>query len=273
VSEGKRDEPTVPSSVAPARPTEHNTAEMANRYLEQGLPDRAAEIFRKLLELNPDDQSLRNRLIEAEAAIARTRAAMPRRHGDGEPFGMLDLEELPDGYGVDECELIARDPGSLFAYWEITDGGLDVARRQLGEQGAGAKLILRIFSDAAGGREIRDHALGERRGRRYFPSVRPGKRVRGAVGLIDESGLFAPIAHSSTIRVPPGEPAPYDRNAVAWMEVEPARTAGREIEPPKIVRGPETGTHVERTPTGAPTGELGPAPSSSPWRWRPGSGS
>jgi hypothetical protein len=282
----------VPSSTF-ARPIEHETETMARLYYTQGLPDRAAEIYRKLLAREPDNAQLAARLAEAEAAFAGVKRATTDASArsaaagqlvaplpaSGEPFGMLDFEELPEGYGVDECELIARDPFHLFAYWEVTDGGLDVARRHLGDDARDARLILRVFTIAAEAlargvtRDTRDHALDSHRGRRYLPSLRPGAQVRAAVGLVAGSGLFAPIAHSSTVRIPPTEPAPPSPGE--WIEVEPARSGGREREPVKILRGPGTVVHSERgvTPPGAPgAAEGGPYPS-SPGKRPPSSGS
>jgi hypothetical protein len=281
----------VPSSTF-MRGHEHDTETMARLYLAQGLPDLAAEIYRKLLAREPENGNLRARLAEAEAAMAgQKRAATQAREqvgttkvpqpAPGEPFGMLDFEELPDGYGVDECELIARDPFHLFAYWEVTDGGLDLARSHLGDEAGSARLVLRVFTITAGvaARDTRDHALDGNRGRRYLPTPRPGAQVRAAVGLVASSGLFAPIAHSSTVRVPHVEPAPP--SAVTWMEVEPASGRVRERQPPRIIRGPGAEGHAERALPGsavpgapaAGVGSSGGGPGSSPGKWRPGSGS
>ena len=49
-----------------------------------------------------------------------------------EPIGMLDFEELPEHYGVDECEVLDKDPFWVFAYWEVTDRGLAAARGAAG---------------------------------------------------------------------------------------------------------------------------------------------
>ena len=59
---------------------------------------------------------------------------------------MLDFEELPESYGVDECEVLYKDPFWVFAYWEVTDGGLGAARAQLGQSADGARLVLRLFT-------------------------------------------------------------------------------------------------------------------------------
>src|SRR5262249_13460360 len=92
-------------------------------------------------------------------------------------------------------------------------------------------------------RESRDHVLDWNHGRRYFQSPRPGAKVRAAVGLVTPSGLFAPIAHSSQLRVPPAEPSAHV--STEWMEVTPARTRGLEREPIGApLRGAPTGERI-----------------------------
>lgn len=299
----------VPSSTLPARPVENDPEAMAGHYLQQGLPERAAEIYRQLIVKSPHDPEVARLLAAAEDAIL-AKAHPPARPADarsgphtgdgrilptasriepapGEPFGMLDFEEPPDGYGVDECELIARDPFHLFTYWEVTERGLADARGHLADQADGAKLILRMFTTTATvengtTRDTRDHELGSHRGRRYLPSPRPGALVRAAIGLVARSGLFAPIANSSTARIPPAEPAPP--TAPEWIEVVPVRRGALDLDPIQVIRSPETALHGERglpgesLPGGAPSSppESGPAVGESPtgpgsWRWRPGS--
>jgi hypothetical protein len=167
---------------------------------------------------------------------------------------MLDLEELPEIYGVDECEVLYKDPWWVFAYWEVTDGGLEAARAQLGPSAGSARMVLRLFTTVQDGaevqRQVNDIDLHGRHGRRYLPSVKPGVHLRVAVGLLSPEGYFAPIAHSSLQRIPYAEPAPP--GPVEWMEVIPAR--GRVKDPIVIVRrGP--GEHVERGPLGEAEGE------------------
>ncbi|MSP63157.1 MAG: DUF4912 domain-containing protein [Myxococcales bacterium] len=303
--------PAASSSIVPVRPVEADTETMARLYLQQGRPERAAEIYRKLLAIEPQDAALRERLVLAEDAILAdaAREADQARGGRAapppgihpppparaqEPHGMLDLEELPDGYGVDECELIVRDPYHLFAYWEVTDGGLGDARRHLGDEAGDAKLVLRMFVTHPGERgttrDTRDHALDQRRGRRYLPAPKPGLQVRAAIGLVARSGLFAPIAHSGAVRIPPAEPAPT--TVPVWIEVPAASSAGGDAEPIRVLRGEEVRAHSERglpaagrpAPSALPAlpgrdasdasePEEGPGRPTSPWRRRPGSSS
>lgn len=264
---------TPPGSLGPPRPVEKHTPESVRRLLDQGLPDRAVEVLRLLLVESPEERVLLLLLAEAEQALEAARRTHSRRHAPpvGEPFGMLDFEELPEAYGVDECELLVRDPFHLFAYWEVTEHGLHVARGHLGDEAREAKLVLRLFI-VGPSRETRDHPLEHHRGRRYWPTPRPGIQLRAACGLVAPSGLFAPIAHSSTVRVPPAEPAPSDAGALRWMEVAPPASDGREREPIRIVRRDiPPSEHVERTPSTPSVSEPSPSPT-SPWRWRPGSG-
>src|SRR5262249_28428929 len=85
--------------------------------------------------------------------------------------------------------------------------------------------------------------------------------LRVAVGLLSKEGYFAPIAHSSLLRVPPAEPQP---GSVEWMEVLPAKGRGRIREPLVIVRrGAE---HAERgvcAPDAFGGGSAGTSPSAA----------
>lgn len=186
-----------------------------------------------------------------------------------EPIGMIDFEELPETYGVDECELLYKDPFWVFAYWEVTDGGLSSARAQLGQSAESARLVMRMFTTVPGpegiDRQIHDVELSWNHGRRYLQAPKPGAHLRVAVGLLSHEGYFAPIAHSSLVRVPPAEPQP---GPVEWMEVVPPRTRGRTREPIVIVRrGADRNERGVRAPEGFDTEERGGA---SPSGRRPG---
>ncbi|MDB4965665.1 MAG: Cobalamin biosynthesis protein BluB [Myxococcales bacterium] len=166
-------------------------------------------------------------------------------HGPREPLHMLDFEELPETYGVDECEVLFRDPFSVFAYWEITDGGVSSARAQLGQSADSSRLVMRMFTTVPGvegvDRQIHDLDLPWNHGKRYLQAPKPGAHLRVAVGLLSGEGYFAPIAHSSLVRVPPAEPQP---GPVEWMQVIPPKTRGRTREPLVVVR--RGGDHAER---------------------------
>jgi hypothetical protein len=254
---------------------------MARLYREEGLFDRALEIYEKLAALDPEDvelrtaiEELRGKLGTANAAEAETARPASPPAAPGEPMWMLDLEELPETYGLDECELLYKDPFWVFAYWEVTDQGLNAARAQLGPSSASARLVLRLFTTSQGehgvDRQVQDLELTWNHGRRYFQAPLSGAHLRVAVGLLSAEGYFAPIAHSSLVRVPWAEPAAP--GPVEWMEVLPGRSRGREREPLVIVRRGHD--HEERAwqDAGA-SGHWDVLPGSSKGRWTPGSGS
>ena len=205
-----------------------------------------------------------------------------------EPFGMLDLEEPPETYGVDEVTILARDPHTLFVYWEVTGDGRAAARAALRGDGA---LLLRVFSvstspEGQSETQTIDVRLDWDHGRRYLAAPRPGAHVTAAVGLVAADGRFAPICHAPRIKVPWADPGPD--GPVEWMDVEPSRSRGGELERPRIrQRGPASalagagraglprwhggswqhvaGSRVPLREGAVPSWEEMP---SSPWRWR-----
>ncbi len=142
---------------------------------------------------------------------------------------------LPETYGVDEVGVLCKDPSWYFVYWEVTEAGLEAARTQLGLTGGAedqARLVLRVLP-AAGerrgrdGRDIRDIPvdLHVRHGRRYLEAPRQNPVFRVAIGLLGADGLFAPIAHSPTVRTPPHQAS--GETSIEWLHVLPSRGDGR----------------------------------------------
>jgi hypothetical protein len=262
----------IPSSTVHPHAEELETLTMARLYMQEGQLDRALEIYEKLAQLDPTDEEMRAVLDDLRKKTSAEPPPPPAPAPSGEPLFMLDLEELPETYGLDECEVLYKDPFWVFAYWEVTDHGLNGARAQLGPSAASARLVLRLFTtvQTANGveRSVHDIDLTWNHGRRYFQPSRPGAHLRIAVGLLSPEGYFAPIAHSSLVRVPYAEPGP--EGPVEWMEVLPGRSRGRDREPLVIVRRGHD--HVERAFYGA--GERGAfeeEPGSSKGRWNPSS--
>jgi hypothetical protein len=200
--------------------------------------------------------------------------AMPPPQPPREPLGMLDLEEPPETYGVDEVSVLPRDPFTLFAYWEVTPDGAAAARRSLGSDG---QLVLRLIfaptGQTAGTTESQDFPLDWEHGRRYYVAGRPGAYVSAAVGLL-AAGRFVPIAHAPRVRIPFAEPGP--EGPVEWMEVDPTRTRGVQREPLRIVRR-GSAAELDVAPTAGLKGTRGTAatrgapgtgwstPSAKPW--------
>lgn len=252
----------------------------------------------------PESASADRDRVASEGERERPRSSRPKVSGPAtgphsEPEKMLDLAELPETYGVDEVEILCKDPWWYFVYWEVTEKSLEAARRELSEgsateAGDESKLVLRLFvtpPTAApsgrgrdSGREIRDVPLSSRHGRRYLEAAKPNSHLRAAVGLLTGEGLFLPIAHSSLLRVPPQQPS--SETSIEWLHVLPGRGDGQHRE--RIQRGDRGSGHKERAlswrgaweaPGASPEprdgtlivdGPSGPSSSSTP---RPGSGS
>ncbi len=216
-------EPTAArSEQQPAHKPDHKVAAAEPHQRHEPLPEELGAVPR------PDRE--------------RPRRAKPASGGSAhEPAQMLDLCELPETYGKDEVGILTKDPQWYFVYWEVTGGGEATAREQLGPSGAGARLVLRLFTTlttapagAAAGhagretRELRDVPLPHHHGRKYLEAPRPGALVRAAVGLLSVEGYFAPIAHSALVRMPPQQAAA--QTSVEWLHVLPPRSQGHKRE-------------------------------------------
>lgn len=157
-------------------------------------------------------------------------------------------ESLPETYGRDEVEVFSKDPHWYFIYWEVTEQGLTVARSQLGLSDGDGRLVLRVFittqtsPSAREHREIRDLHLHQHHGKKYLESPKAGAQLRAAVGLLAADGLFAPIAQSQSLRLPPMQPS--TETSVEWAHVQPVSGDGKQREHIVLSR-PET-PHKER---------------------------
>jgi hypothetical protein len=140
-----------------------------------------------------------------------------------EPYGMLDVEELPEDLGAAEATLLWRDPYSIFAHWEATPEGKEI--------GSGT-VVVRLSAASAPGApptQLFDENLARDSGRGYLPAPYPGALIDGALGLRGKDGGFTPIAFAPRVRVPW---ASAEDGPVEWMEVTPPKTRGLRFEPP-----------------------------------------
>src|SRR5262249_7816255 len=146
-----------------------------------------------------------------------------------EPWGLLDVVDPAETYGVDELAVLARDPWTLFAWWEATPSGLAAARAELGEPGA---LVLRLHVAAVGAPPRSYDVLleAEHRRRGAPPRGAPAAPPWGGGG---GGGPFAPPAGAPRVLGPP--PAPGGA-PVGGRGAAPPRPGGPRLEPPAIVQ-------------------------------------
>src|SRR5215471_8602881 len=156
--------------------------------------------------------------------------------GAGAPFHKFDLgpgaEEkpvpanIPWGYGQDRVTAMYVNPERLYAYWEMTDGAIDIARRALGPGGAGAWLNVRVYDisgrlfDGTNAHSYFDHKL-ERHDRQWFFDInKPTSTACVEVGLKSTEGYFVKIARSGRVDFP--RRGPTGEGSVEWLTVRTA---------------------------------------------------
>jgi hypothetical protein len=100
--------------------------------------------------------------------------------------------ELPKEYGEDDLLLMAVDPGTVYAAWEITKDRLP---------GGKGDLALRLV-DVAGGGASRDIRVGESVGSGFFEIRMSGADVVAEIGLLSAQGEFMPILRSPVVSFP-----------------------------------------------------------------------
>jgi hypothetical protein len=191
---------------------------------------------------------------------------------DAEP-PLVDREtgELPRAYGVDRIVLLARDPWWLFAYWEVTPETRIRALRSLGDAGADAREILRVY-DVTFLTFTGDNAwlsfdveLPAGADRWYLNVSRPAASYCVEVGLRTTGGRFLPLARSNAVTTPRVAPSPD--TTVTWVRL-------RRNDAPIVMPGVWSGARLpiaDRPPDGGPGGAPGAVVvSSDAWAARAG---
>ncbi|MBN2372019.1 MAG: DUF4912 domain-containing protein [Vicinamibacteria bacterium] len=142
--------------------------------------------------------------------------------------------QIPWSYGKDRITSMLVSPEALFTYWEVTDEGIERARRSLGEGGREAALHLRVH-DITGRIFDGTNSLGhfdirvERADRQWFIHIgKPGSSACIDLGLRSVKGAFARIARSSRVDFPRhGMAAP---GPVQWLTVRSAEGGGPSLD-------------------------------------------
>jgi Domain of unknown function (DUF4912) len=133
---------------------------------------------------------------------------------------------IPWGYGGDRVTAMAVDPQRLFVYWEVTDGSIEAARKQLGAAGAGAWLSLRVYDitgrlfDGTNAHSYFDEGVGRDVRQWFFEIGKPTSTVCIEVGMKSSEGYFVKIARSG--RVEFSRDAPQPASSVEWLTVRTA---------------------------------------------------
>lgn len=132
---------------------------------------------------------------------------------------------IPWSYGMDRVTAAAIDPDRLFAYWEVTDQAIELARAALGPGGPGAWLNLRVHDttslifDGTNAHASFDHSVDRSTRQWFFHVGKPTSSAFVEIGLKSVEGYFAAIARSGRVDFPRRQPAPLHHPE--WMTVQP----------------------------------------------------
>jgi hypothetical protein len=117
------------------------------------------------------------------------------------------LRALPAEYGAERVSLLARDPDTVFCFWEVPQERLVQERSRIGQEG---RLCLRIYDvtgvqfDGSNATSFFDQEVYERIGSWYFDLKRPTHTFVADIGLRGPDGRFRTIARSPVLVTPPG---------------------------------------------------------------------
>lgn len=133
---------------------------------------------------------------------------------------------VPWGYGTSRVTAMARDPDTMFVYWEITDDAISGALERLGVGWDRANVCLRVYDttgrsfDGTNSNHYFDVRV-ERHDREYFFAIhRPTSTVHVEVGMKSDEGYFQPMARSGATNFPRKSPSPSTH--LEWLTVASA---------------------------------------------------
>ena len=116
------------------------------------------------------------------------------------------LPVLPDSYGENRIVLLPRDPGWLFAYWNLTAEYKEAARAA-----GGATLAIRLFDvtevdfDGTNAQVTYEHECAEWARSWYLPTPAPSREYVVEIGYRGGSEWF-PLARSKRVSIPSERP-------------------------------------------------------------------
>jgi len=120
--------------------------------------------------------------------------------------------DLPRGYGDNKIVLMARDPWTFFAYWEINRPIEDKVRKEISKKKLTAvKTILRIYElpqekhNADNSEKIFDIELKDLADSWYIHMEESGKECLVDIGILCAGGDFFVLARSNIVQAPLGK--------------------------------------------------------------------
>jgi uncharacterized protein len=134
--------------------------------------------------------------------------------------------DLPSNYGVTRVTLIARDPYSLHAYWEIAQSSIDDAQAKLGDGFSSSVVVLRMYDvtcvdfNGSNANNTFDIDVGWHTSSWYLSLWCDNVSYVADLGIRGPNGEFITLARANTITAPRREAS--GRSDVIWMQVPQA---------------------------------------------------
>lgn len=116
--------------------------------------------------------------------------------------------ELPQNYGDNKIVLMARDPWTLYAYWEIEKDVEDSVRGKIRQEHLTAlKNILRVYeitdeNEPQGVKIVSDFELKDWTNNWYIHTKNPGQKCMASIGIVCTTGEFFPLVQSNRVKTP-----------------------------------------------------------------------
>ncbi len=205
------------------------TVTLAEIYATQGHTKKAIETLNAVLDREPDHLAAKGLLTKLNAGAPSKPVLPPEDDADervgyevvateekpAEPARMLDADPLPPKYDVDECVIIAVDPATLYAYWEVRDDTFAALSKREPE-GVLTLRVLIIVPTWDGPRTYtRDVEVSGQMGDWFVRELPKDAIVRAAIGWLSPAGVFLSAAHSFTAQPAPRDRAPILANRLA----------------------------------------------------------
>ncbi len=203
---------------APARP-----AQQPPRAARAGAAQGRSSLKQRR-EPDPGAATRRHAAARRPALKAREPETGARAKFDlGSRVAEPAVQHIPWGYGQNRITALPVDPRRMYAYWEVRDDAIAVARAALGRGGKDAWLNLRVYDisgrifDGTNAHSYFDVKLDRDVRQWFFEIGKPTSTHCVEIGLKSYEGYFQKIARSGRVDFPRAEPpAP---GPVEWMSV------------------------------------------------------
>ena len=162
--------------------------------------------------------------------------------------------ELPSGYGTGHLLLIARDPGSLYAHWDLTQE----QQARHADQSVDRQLRLRVYRDALSGPLVAELPVERESNHGFIDVGAGGSRYVAELGYQPQSGAWKGIAASKPVFTPSQTTSAQQPIEFGTLRFDtPAGLGHQAIEQSQMIPQPES---ASTSPASAPLERQFPLP-------------